>query len=144
MHLRHALDRIISHGSPEQMLELEGMFADLYGSAEDHTKKQVFRKIHRLAYGPHLSREMADEWVEHMHNKDGSSGSHWSYDQTTPLAEHRNKEDFYAVLNMMWSDYFSPAFTQQNYISLARDFIDDKDAPEDKTLKYFCEIAKKW
>lgn len=142
--IKRALDEIIRHGSPEDMHRVEDLFLATYTASDEPTRKHVFHHLHKIAYGPHLSRDMADDWTSHMLNKDGSTGPHWSYDQTSPLAEHRNKEDFFAVLNMMWSDYFSPALTQQNYISLARDFIDDKDGPEDKTLKYYCEIAKKW
>lgn len=142
--IKHALDEIIRHGSPEDMHRVEDLFLATYTASDEPTRKHVFHHLHKIAYGPHLSRDMADDWTSHMLNKDGSTGPHWSYDQTSPLAEHRNKEDFFAVLNMMWSDYFSPALTQQNYISLARDFIDDKDAGDDKTLKYYCEIAKKW
>lgn len=143
MHITHAIKSIINH-HPDDMDILEDLFEDAYEAAPPHIQKHIYHKLHNLAYGPHLSRDMADEWTAHMHNKDGSSGPHWSYDQTSQLAEHRNKEDFFAVLNMMYSDYFSNSFTQQQYIQLARDFIDDKDAPEDKTLRYFCEIAKKW
>jgi hypothetical protein len=143
MDIKHYISHIIAH-NPDEMSFLTELFEDAYEDASPHVQKHIFHKLHNLAYGPHLSKHMADEWTSHMQNKDGSSGPHWSYEQTSPLAEHRNKEDFFAVLNMMYSDYFSPSFTQQNYISLARDFIDDKDAGEDKTLKYYCEIAKKW
>lgn len=140
----HALDYVVRHGSPEDMNKLSELFEDAFEAASPHAKKHIYHNLHRLAYGPHLSPQMADEWTSHMQNKDGSSGPHWSREQTSSLAEHRNKEDFFAVLNMMYSDYFNPSLTQQQYVSLARDFIDDKDAPEDKTLKYFCEIVKKW
>jgi hypothetical protein len=143
MDIKHYIATIIAH-HPDEMSTLEDLFEDAFEAASPHVQKHIYHKLHRLAYGPHLSRQMADEWTAHMHNKDGSSGPHWSYDQTSQHAEERNKEDFYAVLNMMYSDYFSPSFTQQQYITLARDFIDDKDGPEDKTLKYYCEIAKKW
>ena len=143
MHIHSAVNSVISH-HPDEMHVLTELFEDAYDAAPAHIQKHIYHKLHRLAYGPHLSKEMADEWTSHMQNKDGSTGPHWSYEQTSPLAEQRNKEDFYAVLNMMWSDYFQPSLTQSQYISLARDFIDDKDAPEDKTLRYYCEIAKKW
>lgn len=141
---KHALDEVIKHGTSEDMRALSDLFEEAFMSSDDHIQHHIYSALHRLAHGPHLSAVMADDWTSHMQNKDGSTGPHWSREQTDALAEHRNKNDFFAVLNMMYSDYFSPALSQQQYITLARDFIDDKDAPEDKTLKYYCEIAKKW
>lgn len=45
--------------------------------------------------------------------------------------------DFYAVLNMIYSDYYSTKFDTANYIELAKDFIEDKDAEKGKVLKYY-------
>lgn len=142
--MHDTLKHIIAHGSPEDMNKLSALFTEAYESSDDRTKKHIFHKMHHMAYGPHLSPEMADAWTSHMKNKDGSMGPHWQRHQTDPLAENRDKNDFFAVLNMMYSDYFSPSLTQAQYIALAKDFIDDVDAPEDKTLKYYCDIVKKW
>lgn len=142
--IKHNLDEIIKHGSSDDMHRLTDLFIDAYASTDDHTKKHIYAHLHRLAHGNHLSRDMADEWTSHMTNKDGTTGPHWSYEQASAYADNHDKNDFYAVLNMMWSDYYNPTFSQTQYISLAKDFLDDKDAPEDKILRYYCEIAKKW
>ena len=143
-HVKHTLDEIIRHGSSEDMHVLADIFMDAYASSDDHNKKHIYHRMHRLAHGNHLSRDMADEWVAGMTNKDGTIGPHWSYEQTSAYADNCDKNDFYAVLNMMWSDYYNPTLSQTQYIALAKDFLNDKDAPEDKVVRYYCEIAKKW
>ena len=76
-----------------------------------------------------------------MKNKDGTVGEHWSYEQTSTLAEKHNKCDFYAVLNMVYSDYYNPRFDTNTYVALARDWLDDKDVGEGKTLKYYMYVV---
>lgn len=50
--------------------------------------------------------------------------------------------DFYVAANMMYSDYFQPAFSSELYLNMARDFLNDKDAEKDKLLKYYFFVAK--
>ena len=76
-----------------------------------------------------------------MQNKDGTTGEHWSYEQTSPLAEQYDKWDFYAVLNMIYSDYYNPRFDTNTYISLAKDWLNDKDVGSGKTLRYYMYVV---
>jgi hypothetical protein len=94
-----------------------------------------------MLYGEHLSKEMAHEWVSYMKNKDGTTGEHWSYDQTSSYASGYDKNDFYAVVNMMYSDYYNPKFDTNTYITLAKDWLSDSDIGEGKTLKYYLYIV---
>ena len=77
-----------------------------------------------------------------MENKDGTTGEHWSMEQTSSLAGNFNKADFYAVLNMMYSDYFNERFDTNVYVTLAKDWLDDPDVGECKTLKYYMFVVK--
>lgn len=94
-----------------------------------------------LCYPP-LTEEKAKEYVAGMSNKDGSTGEHWTLDQVKAyVAAHAeyaplNILDFYVAINMMYSDYYKPAYTADNYASMARDFIADKDAPSNKVVRY--------
>ena len=94
-----------------------------------------------LCYPP-LTEEQAKEYVAHMQHKDGSNGEHWTLEQTKSFqASHSdyasiNALDFYVAINMMYSDYYKPAYTVENYATLAKDFLTDKDAPANKVVRY--------
>lgn len=100
-----------------------------------------------------FDKETAMEWVEHMEDKDGVKGGMYSWHQTQQygrnlgiIGEERLVE-FYAVMNAMYSDFHAvgkkfgvdkPEF----YAHLAKCWIEDPDAVEDKTQMYYECIAK--
>lgn len=45
--------------------------------------------------------------------------------------------DLYAVLNMVYSDFYNPKFDTSIYIELAKDWLKDKDIEGSKLLKYY-------
>lgn len=55
---------------------------------------------------------------------------------------HLDKSDFYAIANMVYSDYYNPRFDTNTYVQLAIDWLDDKDVGGDKTLKYYMKVVK--
>ena len=75
-----------------------------------------------------------------MKNKDGSMGEHWNYDTTTKVLEAKGYDfkpcDWYYVLNMVYSDYYKAGRTDDTYVEMAYDFLNDVDGPKHK--------AKKW
>ena len=144
MKIKKYIDQLVKTGSPDDMECLSDMLEDLVCDLKesDHEKYIQYKfKLHRLAYGEHLSEDMAKHWVSEMKNKDGTVGEHWSYEQTSTLAEKHNKCDFYAVLNMMYSDYYNSRFDTNTYVTLARDWLDNKDVGEGKTLKYYMYVV---
>jgi hypothetical protein len=98
--------------------------------------------IYRKAYGDHVSEHLAHKWVDSMQNKDGSRGPHWSKSQTDVYAGAFDKNDWYVVLNMMYSDYYNSKFDTSTYIDLAKDWLSDKDSSECKLLKYYLYVVK--
>lgn len=99
-----------------------------------------------------MTREKAQHWIRKMKNADGSSGEHWTYDQTTQVMKQRNIDcepvEFYAVMNMLWSDYGKVAekFGVSNvdyWAELAKAFLMDMDAEPDKLALYYECIVKK-
>lgn len=92
--------------------------------------------------GEYLDREQAQMYVGRLQNEDGSRGPHW--DEQTVREVYKNHEelqdfgfwDVYYVLNMMYSDYYDPQFTTKTYVKLTCKFLNDKDAPKDKVLRY--------
>ena len=94
-----------------------------------------------LLLNPHFTKETAEYVVGCFENKDGSKGGHWTYEQTTSVLKSRNLDyceaDWYYVLSMIYSDYYKNGRTDDTYIELAIDFLDDPDAPDCKAKKYY-------
>lgn len=99
-----------------------------------------------------MNREKAQQWVRKMKNADGSTGEHWTYDQTTQVMKQRNIDcdpaEFYATMNMLWSDYGKVAekFGVSNveyWAELSKAFLMDKDAEDEKLMLYYECIVKK-
>lgn len=134
--------RIVESGKTEKMEQLERVFVEIVDELGEDKKDEIEYELHKIAYGGHMSEELAKCWVDSMKNKDGTVGGHWSYDQTSQYAGNFDKIDFYVAANMMYSDYFQPAFTSEIYLNMARDFLSDIDAEKDKLLKYYFFIAK--
>lgn len=62
-------------------------------------------------------------------------------DQTNQYAGRHNPADFFAVLNMMYSDYYNPSFDTSTYVKLAEDWLNDPDVGPGKTLKYYYYVV---
>lgn len=103
-----------------------------------------------------FTREQAEKWAQHMRNTDGSTGAHWSMEQTTSLAESlgvsRDEVSpwcWWIAVNMMYSDYYGVAShfgvaTPEFFAELARAFLLDEDGPgpKPKMAAYYCGIVK--
>lgn len=100
--------------------------------------------------GPHFNEETAKKAVEGMINMDGSSGEHWTLEQTSMAATQSgvvfnkfNKFDFYYVLNMLYSDYYGLfGDDSSTYIKLALAWLEDVDVPEGKAWRYYKNVVK--
>lgn len=100
----------------------------------------------------HLSKADAESWVSRMKNSDGTVGAHWTLEQTQDVAKQRNitcdPNDFWAVMNMMYSDYCQVAKRQSVdtpgfYADMAKAFLEDADAADGKAYLYWDCIADK-
>lgn len=96
--------------------------------------------------GMPFTHETAMAWVDQMENADGTHGAHWTMEQTKELQEKKgishDPVEFFAAMNMMYSDYCKIAKrynvnTADFYASMAKAFLDDKDAAPDKLAKYY-------
>lgn len=99
----------------------------------------------------------ARAWVSEMENEDGSTGEHWTQEQTTAAARSIGADlsavgtaAWYAAMNMIYSDYYSVAHEYgldrpDFYAKLAQAFLMDKDAggPKRKIAAYYRCIAEK-
>lgn len=141
---RTLIPKIIETGKPEDMECLEHLMYKMVDHLRvcDHDMyEHIEHKLYRLVYGQHLSKELAYKWVSQMENKDGTHGEHWSMEQTKAYAGSFDVNDWYAVLNMMYSNYYSPKFDLPVYVELAKDWLDDPDVGEGKTLKYYLHVV---
>ena len=141
---KHLIKKIIENGRQTDMDYLECLLDDFIHDlkTENYTKyKSLELDLYKTAYGEHLNEELALEWVSEMENKDGTKGQHWSVDQTSQYAGEFNKWDWYAVMNMMYSDYYNQKFDTNTYIELAKDWLNDKDVGDGKTLKYYMLVV---
>ena len=103
-----------------------------------------------------FSREDAEAWAEKMQNADGTTGPHWTMEQTTAVAESMGIQApvvprwaWGVTMNMMYSDYYEVARkfgvnVPEFYAELARAFLMDKDGPgpEEKLCAYYRCIVK--
>ena len=86
-----------------------------------------------------FDRATAMQWAAAMRNADGTTGPHWTMEQTTAV-----------TMNMMYSDYYPVAVEfglnrPEFYAALAKAFLLDKDGPgpEQKLMAYYEHIAKR-
>lgn len=100
----------------------------------------------------HLTHDEAEEWCDSMVNADGTKGCHWTLEQTQDVAKQRSincdPNDFWAVMNMMYSDYCQVAKRQSVdtpgfYADMAKAFLEDADAADGKAYLYWDCIADK-
>lgn len=104
-----------------------------------------------------FTRTDAAEWCAQMENDDGTTGGHWTIDQTTPLAAATGisfevdftPSDWNVALNMIYSDYCKVAEKHGTnkldwYADMAKAFLFDRDGggPEKKLSKYYNNVVK--
>lgn len=101
----------------------------------------------------HMSRAAAEKWVHHMHGEH-HHGEMWSYDDAKHLAKARGipaegqeMVDFYAVLNMVYTDFCKVAKdhgvdTEDFYADLACAWLYDRDAlpAAEKLASYYTHV----
>lgn len=99
-----------------------------------------------------MSREKAQKWTRHMKNADGSSGEHWTYEQTEQVRKREAAEgdpaEFYATMNMLWSDYGEVARKfgvdkPEFWAELSEAFLVDEDAAPEKLERYYRYVVGK-
>lgn len=103
-----------------------------------------------------FDRATAMQWAAAMRNADGTTGPHWSMDQTNAIADGMGVQEteiprwaWGVTMNMMYSDYYPVAVEfglnrPEFYAALAKAFLLDKDGPgpERKLMEYYEHIAK--
>lgn len=98
-----------------------------------------------------FTKRMAEEWTREMENEDGTTGPHWTQEQTKQVQTQRGIDcdpmEFWVAINAIYSDYSKVAKknnvnTIDFYADMAKAFLDDKDAVEDKLAAYYEYVVK--
>ena len=98
-----------------------------------------------------MDKRTAEEWTGQMHNTDGTRGAHWTMEQTSQVMQQRGIDcdpvEFFVAMNMLYSDYAKVAKmhgvnSADFYADMAKAFLDDKDAQDDKLALYYEYIVK--
>lgn len=101
---------------------------------------------------PKMDERTAMEWVKSMHNEDGTKTPHWTMDQVKQVVKQKGitgieLPELFAVMNALYSDY-DPVFKRHNvsnmemYVDMAKAWIMDEDAVENKATAYWECIVK--
>lgn len=138
--------RMMMMGSREK----EHSASDKKDYVENH-KKYDGKDYKKESYHEEFDRKSAEHWASKMRNEDGTTGAHWTMEQTTAVAkEHGVKFEYitdycwFVTMNMVYSDYYAVAVkngcnTVAFYADMAKAFLFDKDAksPRDKISAYY-------
>jgi len=139
---------LIAKADTAKMAELTDILDTYFSELEtsDSVKYwEVMHEIYFLINGPYFDEECAKYAVSEMANADGTVGEHWSIEETTAVAQQNGvtfakftAADWYFTLNMTYSDYCLVFGADTPvYISVAKAWILDADAPDGKAYKYW-------
>lgn len=115
-----------------------------------HSGEKTHGYASGIEYAP-MTKELAVKWVKEMRNSDGTSGPHWTMEQSKQIMQQQKIDcdpvEFFVALNMMYSDYYKAAKTRncstvELYAAMAEAFLDDKDAQPEKLSRYYEHIVK--
>ena len=105
--------------------------------------------LYIIVYGHHFNEWKLNCALEKMSNEDGTTGGHWTLEETDTIARNHgiefrsiNKYDWNYTLNMVYSDFYGSIPNElSSYVKVAKKFLQDKDAPEGKALKYYIAMS---
>lgn len=128
------------------------LLANLYIVRNHLTQSEISSGYSSRSGTESFNRQTADEWMSRIKNSDGSTGPHWTYDQSKQVMEQRkincDPAQFYATLNAVYSDFGAVAKKHgvsniEFFADLARAWLEDKDAVPDKAAAYYAYIVER-
>lgn len=114
------------------------------------TYEDLETHLYTKIYGKHFSDWLDQKAVDNMINEDGTTGAHWTLEQTNAAAKSNgiqfdgfNEYDWNYAMNMMYSDFYGAVPNETStYVKMAKKFLQDKDAKPGKALCYYLAIKK--
>lgn len=124
-----------------------GTYADNRGRAKHEGSQQTHTD------GELLDKETVTKWVDAMWDEDSVTGGKYTWHQTQQhalnmgITGEQRKLEFYWAMNAMYSDYHKAAKkfgvdVPEFYACMAKLFIEDPDAVEDKVEEYVKHISR--
>lgn len=144
--IRKYIEKIGENRNIEDMDKLGDMLSEIiYSTKESHPEiyKKYKLELYEMAYGKKINEEMAENWVKEMQ----PIGVHWTIEEITNamqnLGYNFDKVDFFVVANMMYNDYYDLVKENEELaLKLAKDWLEDEDAKQDKLYCYWKYIIK--
>jgi len=147
------ITKITAKADSKQMYELTDILDDHFDEMEmvhPESYWEVMNELHMVVNGPYFDEECAKYAVSEMVNEDGTTGGHWTYDDTTGVAQQNgitfdkfNAWDWFYTLNMVYSDFSTIIGSSvPSYIQFAKTWLMDKDAKDGKAYLYWQAVAK--
>lgn len=147
--LHEIMERPVTLGRAEEVMVYADAICALHKLGDDH-----FRESTKMM---EFTEDDAKAWTARMKNADGTTGPHWTMEQTTAVAESMGIQAsvvprwaWGVTMNMMYSDYYAVAMEfgvnrPEFYAALAKAFLLDKDGPgpERKLMEYYEHIASR-
>ena len=128
----------------EKTLNVLDKHLEQFKEAHPDKYKDIEDCLYIMVYGYHFNQEMLTDALSHMINDDGSAAPKWTVSETTQVARNNgiafknfNEYDWNYVMNMIYSDYCTVLGDNlMSYVKMSHKFLEDKDAPEGKALRY--------
>lgn len=152
-----SLSEMIIKENKMSAIDIMKHFAKALSHCECGEMETEYQCLYEEAFGKKINREIAEEWVRSMDIPDdieAKDGQRWTMDNTAEYGNKVNldwsyvsKIDFYIVMNMMFSDYYKTAKSMEIeddpmfFARLAKDWLYDADASENKLYKYYFEVV---
>jgi hypothetical protein len=145
--IRKYIEKIGENRNANDMEKLGDMLSEIIYQTKDshHELYEKYKmQLYEMAYGEKIDEEMAKKWVQKML----PVGEYWTIEKTTEarndLGYSCDKIDFYVVANMMYNDYNDIVSGDDKLaLNMAKDWLHDTDAMQNKLYNYWKYIAKK-
>ena len=147
MKIERLIQRIVDDGDRKEMEELSDILTEVVNLIKKYDEdcyREYKMKLYKMAYGDHITEEMAIEIVNNMK----PIGMRWNINETEQIQRDYGYDgidpiDFFLVMNQAAND-FRDVFGDnlETYIRYTKAFICDEDAIKDKVTTYFLVIPK--
>ena len=142
--------KIIKDASDEILREFVTDALSMLKETDKKAYEDLEIYLYKMVYGCHFNEWLLEKALNDMQNEDSTKGMHWSLTETTNVAkdfgisfDRFNEYDWSFVINMLYSDYYGSVPNDvSTYVKMAKKFLEDKDAPDGKALKYYLAMKK--
>jgi hypothetical protein len=124
---------------------------EFMAEVDEYATPDLIKGLEEIAIGDHFTSDRLIEAYAGMKNKDGTAGAHWTLEKTMSGASEigfdykalgYNDFDWDFTVNMVYSDFYKPTRTVEEYLELAIDYLSDIDVQDGKIYKYYDRVIK--